>query len=270
MMLNTLAQNPNTFNVIAPRADIGTDRGSCSWFERPVNGNTLGDSLRIVDRGFTEYTWNGSSWVAPAPIASTDGSILIPSVEGIGIQFDVDNPNHGWCDMTSSIEVRGTGANDPTFAVYTGTTMRSYQFSAGTMQEVFSVFHVPHDYVPGTDIFFHTHWSNAAATPNTGNVVWKFDYSFAKGFGQEAFPAVQTVEVIAPSPATRYLHNVSETTAVSIPLMEVDGLILVRCYRDAANVLDTCTDAVFLHTMDIHYQSTGILTTRNKAPNFYA
>ena len=50
--------------------------------------------------------------------------------------------------------------------------------------------------------------------------------------------------------------------------MEVDGLILVRGYRDAGNVLDTCTDAVFLHTMDIHYQSTN-MATKNKAPSFY-
>ena len=208
----------------------------------------------------------------PAEAAFTDVSasegIVVENTSGVGIKIDVNDPAFGWRDMTASIDVRGSGGNDPTFQIYTGTVMRAYQFNASTMNEVFFVFHVPHDWVPGTSIYMHAHWSNAAAVPNTGNVVWKFDYQFAKGFGQEAFPAVQTVQVIAASPATRYTHNVSETTAVSIPLMEVDGLILVRGYRDAANVLDTCTDAVFLHTMDIHYQSTN-LATKNKAPNFY-
>jgi hypothetical protein len=47
-----------------------------------------------------------------------------------------------------------------------------------------------------------------------------------------------------------------------------DGVVLTRCYRDAANALDTCTDDVFLHAFDIHYQSTNI-ATKNKSPNFY-
>ena len=196
-----------------------------------------------------------------------DGTTL-SGAAGVGIQVNQTTPAFGWRDITSSIEVRGTGANDPTFAVYTGTLLRQYQFSASTMNEVFMVFHVPHDWVPGTSIYFHTHWSNASAVPDTGNVVWKFDYSFAKGFGQGAFPAVSTVQVIAASPAVRYTHNVSETPAVTIAEMEVYGLILVRCYRDATNASDTCTDAVFLHTADIHYQSTNMATV-NKAPSFY-
>jgi len=208
----------------------------------------------------------------PAEASFTEANIreglVVENASGVGIKIDVDAPAFGWRDLTAPIDVKGVGVNDPTFAIYTGTTMRAFQFSAGTMNEVFFVYHVPHDWVPGTDIYLHAHWSNAAAAPNTGNVVWTFDYSFAKGFGQEAFPAIQTVQVIAASPATRYLHNVSETTAVAIPTMEVDGLILVRGYRDAANALDTCTDAVFLHTMDIHYQSTN-LATKNKAPSFY-
>lgn len=197
-----------------------------------------------------------------------EGSPTFPKEAGVGIKVDITQPTFGWRDLTAPVDVRGNGLNDPTFAVYTGTTLRAFQFSAGTMNEAFFVFHVPHDWVPGTTIHFHAHWSNATATPDTGNVVWKFDYSFAKGFSQEAFPAIQTAEVIAASPATRYMHNVSETIAITLPTMEVDGLILMRGYRDATNVLDTCIDAVFLHTIDIHYQSTN-MATKQKAPNFY-
>ncbi len=222
------------------------------------------EETRLIGLGFASADLDGPKIY---PIVGEDG-LVIPKFMAKGIKIDQEAPAFGWRDITSAIEVRGVGANDPTFSVYTGTTTRSYLFSAGTMNEVFSVVHVPHDWVPGTAIHFHAHWSNAAAVPNTGNVVWKFDYSFAKGFGQEAFPAIQTATVIAACPATRYIHNVSETTAVTIPTMEVDGLILVRCYRDAANGLDTCADAVFLHTMDVHYQTTN-MATKNKAPSFY-
>jgi hypothetical protein len=201
--------------------------------------------------------------------AKARNGLTLPKTSGVGIKVDLDSPAFGWRDLTADIQVRGSGPNDPNFTTYTGTTLRAYQFSAGTMNEVFFVFHVPHDWVPGTDIYFHAHWSNATAVPNTGDVIWSFDYTFAKGFGQEAFPAVSTVSVTAACPATRYTHNISETAAVTIAAMEVDGLILVRGYRDAAAAGDTCTDAVFLHTMDIHYQSSN-MSTKNKAPNFYA
>lgn len=205
---------------------------------------------------------------ATAVTRDASGSIVLGDDAGSGIKVDVEAPVFGWRDLIGDISVRGLGAADPTYAVYGTTPLRGFQFSATTMQEVFIVYHVPHDWVPGTDIFFHAHWSNAAATPSTGDVVWKFDYSFAEGFDQAEFPAVSTVSVTQTCPATQYRHMVAETTGVSIPSMEVDGLLLVRVYRDAANVADTCTDPVFLHTADIHYQSTNMATV-NKAPSFY-
>lgn len=201
-------------------------------------------------------------------VLSVDATLILPKTSGQGIKVDPDAPTFGWRDILGQIEIRGSGAADPTFAFYTGTTMRQYQFSATVMNEVFIVFHVPHDYVPGSDIHFHMHWSNAAATPNTGNVVWGFEYAFAKGFNQAAFPAFQTVTVTQACPATRYQHMIAETAAVTIAALEVDGLILVRAYRDAAAGGDTCTDAVFAHTADVHYQSNN-MATKAKAPNFY-
>lgn len=195
-------------------------------------------------------------------------SLVLPKTSGEGILIDTAAPDWGWRDITADINVKGSGANDPTFATYTGTALRAYQFSASAEQEVFLVFHVPHDYVPGTPIYFHAHWSNAAAVPNTGNVVWGFDYAFARGFSQDAFPAVTTTTVTQASSATRYMHQIAETIAQSIPNLEVDGLILCRVYRKAADANDTCSDAVFLHTADIHYQSSNI-ATKNKIPNFY-
>jgi hypothetical protein len=194
--------------------------------------------------------------------------IILGKDSGVGVKVDVVTPTFGWRDMLGDISVKGAGASDPTFAVYTGTVMRQHQFSATVEQEVFIVYHMPHDYVPGTQIYFHAHWSNAAAAPNTGNVVWGFDYSFAKGFNQAPFPAFTSITVTQASPATRYQHNIAETVGITIAALEVDGLLLVRGYRKAADAGDTCTDAVFLHTMDIHYQSTN-MATKQKAPNFY-
>lgn len=195
-------------------------------------------------------------------------NVVVPSAQTYGIKVDREIPTWGWRDITGSIEVSGGGAADPTFATYTGTVLRAYRFSATIEQEVFMVFHLPHDYVVGTDIYFHAHWSNAAASPNTGDVVWGFDYTFAKGYNQQAFPALTGTSVVQACPATRYQHNIAETAAVTITGLEPDGLILCRIYRAATDGKDTCTDDVFMHNADVHYQSTNV-ATKNKNADFW-
>lgn len=179
----------------------------------------------------------------------------------------------GWRDLIGDITVRGVaGANTPTWAEITGMTgMYAYKFDADTMNEVWITYHIDHDYCLNTPIYLHTHWINAAATPNTGNVRWGFQYSAAKGHQQQAFPATTTVYVTQACNATRYMHHIAEvstTDAVPSTNLEPDSLILVRIFRDAANGGDTCTDAVYLLLADCHYQADRT-STQNKAPNFY-
>lgn len=178
-----------------------------------------------------------------------------------------------WKDLLGSIVVRGSGANDPTWSLITGSTaMYAYQFSATVMQQFWTALHIPHDYSAGTAAYLHMHWMNAAAAPNTGTVRWGFEYMVAKGHNQQAFPAgaTTTVYVNQASPATRYQHNIAELAladAVPSTDLEPDSIIYVRAFRDAANGADTCTDAVFALMCDLHYQADSI-GTKNKSPNF--
>ena len=50
--------------------------------------------------------------------------------------------------------------------------------------------------------------------------------------------------------------------------ISVDGLVLVRAYRDPADVADTLNQDTFVHFVDIHYQSTNT-GTKQKSPDFY-
>lgn len=191
--------------------------------------------------------------------------IVLPKASGNGIKVDTDSPSFGYHDILGDVEVRGPGANDPTWAVLRG-NLYAWEFSATINKEVWIVYHIPHDYVPGTPINFHAHWVNKAAVPNTGTVIWGFEYSYARGYDQDAFPATATVTVSKACHATRYEHQISETGDVTIANMEPDGLIVCRVYRDAA--ADTCTDTVQLLTADVHYRSSGIGTKAKNAP-FY-
>jgi hypothetical protein len=51
-------------------------------------------------------------------------------------------------------------------------------------------------------------------------------------------------------------------------LLEVDGILIIRGWRDSNRTADTLNVAPFLHTIDVHYQSINI-NTKNKNYPFY-
>lgn len=162
-----------------------------------------------------------------------------------------------WDDEVGRIIVRGSGANDPNWTQVNATNFWAYSFSATTMQQFWITFHVRHGYAPGTVMYPHVHWFNPAASPNTGVVRWGFEWAVAAGYNTAAFPfgSSTTKYVETASSATQYQHMISEVVlADAIPATETDALVCMRIFRDAANVADTCTDAVMVPLVDLHYQ----------------
>lgn len=198
---------------------------------------------------------------------STGGEIAIPSTATSGIKTGREpNQDWGWRDITGPIETRGVGVNDPDWESIGGSIQSGFRFLLN--HQCWIPFHVPHDYVPGTDIYFHVHWL-CAGTDTTNTVKWQFDYMFAKGFGQEAYPigALPSAVYAEQASAGQYYHMVSETAAITIANLEVDGIVYIRLKRIANGATDV-TDPVFVLTSDIHYQSNNMATI-NKAPSFY-
>lgn len=231
-----------------------------------------GFNVRISNTGTSTLT------IARTGADTIDGSSLNISVgRGMEVEFYVNSstdwrttkaPQFGWKDITSWIHTNAAGAGDPSWTTYRD-GIHGYSFSATVLQEVETVFHLPHDYAPGTSIYFHTHWTTNSAT--VGNDVrWGFEYTIAKGHNQASngdFAATSTVYV-AQSVTAQYRHMVAETTAISSAALEPDALILMRVFRDAANGADTYTQPAFLLAVDIHYQADRY-STPNKVPNFY-
>lgn len=185
----------------------------------------------------------------------------------------------GWRDLVGDIRVQDVGsAAAPSWVAYQG-NIKAWSFPASggaALREVYLTFHVDHDYKPGSDLHIHAHWSCPAAA--TGNVKWYFEVTYAKGHNQAPFPAAKTCSVVQAASGTAYQHMIAEVqmTAASPDAtqfdsddIEVDGIIMVRAYRSRDDAADTCDQTVFLHTVDIHYQSDRT-TTLNKSPNFYA
>lgn len=197
------------------------------------------------------------------------GNIAFAGTSGTGMKLGVGEDADlafGWEDITGPIETRGVGATDPDWEAIGGTVQSAFRFLLN--HECWIPFHIPHDYAPGTDIYFHVHWL-CSGTDTTNKVKWQFDYMYAKGHNQEAFPlgALPSPVTCEEASGAQYQHMVTETSAVTIAGLEVDGIVYVRLKRIANGATDV-TDPVFVLTSDVHYQSTN-MSTPNRAPNFY-
>lgn len=235
-----------------------------------------------------DETGSGALVFGTGPTLTTPlitSNMVMSKTSGEGIKLDIAAPAFGWRDILGQIGVKTASATEPAWAVYRG-SIYAYTFDTATA-EAFFVYHMPHDYVPGSDMHIHMHWSQnvvdtggPAGVP--GNVEWNFDISYADGHGTaggaaDPFIAPITVTVVQQASTTQYGHMIAEvqfTNAggtgglIDSNTIVVDGVLLVRAYRIKGNAADTLNQAPFGHTCDIHYQSTN-MATKNKSPNFY-
>jgi len=226
----------------------------------------------------------------PALKADASGNVVLLKTEGVGLKIDQAAPTFGWMDLLGDIKTRpaagGGAAAQPDFAVYRG-NIYGYSFNTAHLHECFVEFHLPHDYVTGTDIFLHAHWSQnvvdtggAAGVP--GVCVFQWDVTYAKGHGTaggaaDPFIAEVSAENTQQGSTTQYGHLIAElqmsaaspsASQLDSDNLEVDGLILVRMFIDPAHGTYTLDQNPFIHYIDIHYQST-MIATKQKAPPFY-
>ena len=175
----------------------------------------------------------------------------------------------GYRDLIGEVDVKGSGSSDPTWtSTFNG--LFSYAFSATVNKEVFTTFHVDHDYKPGGNIFLHVHWMTIGT--NAGTCRWGFEYSVAKGYNQgsaSVFPATTTTYIEQVYSGVAKTHMVAElASSITLTNVEPDSLILCRVFRDASHANDTLTDVAFMLKCDAHYE-TDRVATKNRNPNFY-
>lgn len=247
-----------------------------------INGQKIGlktislPPVPRLDIASDEPSWNAlSKW-----IDILHGQIIQPPVitktSGEGIRVDIQSPTFPWHDIIGDVRPKTTGAGTPAAATYIGGQIQQYRFVANDICDF--LYHVPHDYLPGSDVHLHVHWSHNG-TDITGDAVFTYYATYAKGHNQDNFDAEVTGTItyattdITTTP--RYRHRIDEVqlstsggsaSQIDTDNIEPDGLILVRINL---TTLPTITaGSLFVHTSDIHYQSTGI-GTKQKEPDFY-
>ena len=206
-------------------------------------------------------------------------NVIFQKAFGKGIQVDTATPTFGWRDLEGFEIPDPTGGDRPTLSTYSGGLIKENAFSNGDVLRI--RYHIPHDYVKGTDIFSHIHWSHNG-TAISGNVVFGVTSDYAKGHNQANFGTEKSISITYAttdiSTTPRYRHRIEESaitnnggsaTLIDRGLLEPDGIILVT-FEVTTNPTITggSPNNVFVHRADLHYQSTNI-ATKQKAPDFY-
>lgn len=212
----------------------------------------------------------------------SNSNIVFGKASGIGLRFDTTTPVYGWRDLVGQIIPRASGGPAPALGALRGTNLLSYAFSVNDVIDNIT-YHIPHDYVPGSDMYMHVHWSHNG-TAISGTLGINYFVSYCKGYNQtgQTFNSELTIpqSIATTNIATypRWSHNINEflltnssgdTTHLNRNLIEVDGLLLVSL---AVTSIPTITgglpNAPYILMVDIHYQSTGLPTKGRNIP-FY-
>lgn len=113
----------------------------------------------------------------PPGVGDTAAGIVMPRTAGVGVKLDFATPTFGWHDLLGTISAEEGGANKPTFAVYRG-GIKQWQFAVNN--QVYTEFHIPHDYVPNTALFIHNHWSHNSAAAQTATTSMKSSIAYMR------------------------------------------------------------------------------------------
>jgi hypothetical protein len=210
---------------------------------------------------------------------------MVLGTSGTGIKVDsVGTPSFGWRDLIGDITPKTAGAGSPTLATLRAATgVRAFFYAVG--EDGDCVFHIPHDYVPGSDLYLHAHWTHNG-TAISGTFALTCYVSYAKGhqqanFSAEVAPVISVASLnLTNTPQLR--HRVDEiqlssstpsATQLNSADIETDGLILIHF---DVTTIPTITGSIgtpsqnkpAILTLDLHYQSSN-LATKNKSPSFY-
>jgi hypothetical protein len=170
-----------------------------------------------------------------------------------------------WRDQLSQLTPPNSGLSIPVLTAF-GTFWRGPAWALN--DQLWTSWHINHDYKLGTAIHFHMHWF--ADGTNTAVVKWEWTFAHARGHNQEAFPLGGAGTVVTAQEAaqgTQYRHMITESVAVVVPDLEPDSMILARIRRVTNGGVDN-VNLICGTQSDIHYQA-DTPGTKNRTPNFY-
>jgi len=132
------------------------------------------------------------------------------------------------------------------------------EFDHNTEEEVYTFAQLPHSWKEGTEIRPHLHWVNH--DDGVGDVVWELEFTMANvgAVFSETPTIIQAVDTAVANVAGEFEHQVAVFPAITMTGMNLSSMLMIRLYRKAADVADTCTTPVGFLEFDIHVQQNTV------------
>lgn len=218
------------------------------------------------------------------PLENQSQQLVLSKLSTAGIKVDKVTPTYPFYDIIGYITPKTIGVWAPTLSVFTAGAVRSFAYWVWDDWDI--VFHIPHDYVLGTPLFFHAHRGHNG-TAISWSFVLTYNFSYAKRTLNSPAVAFVADKVLTHTINTgiditntpRYAHRVDEIAITSawwsastldVATIEPDGLIQLHYdITTIPTISGWSPNEPFIFTLDCHYQSTGI-GTKNKDPDYYA
>lgn len=279
------SENVNLENLILPRYTSS---------EMGILVKSIGEMVYQTDGETGPKFWNGTAWIKFSDNVFSDSYELksnkntsngyvglssgkfnkdyIPNIDhltfnttsGNGITFG-NNSTYGYKDLLGDLSARSTGVTAPVLAIFKN-NVRSWFYDVNRQADI--VYHIPHDYVPNSDIFLHIHWSHNG-TAISGQLGLSYRIIYADGHNQEPFgnEIVINHTISTPNISTipQYMHRVDEiqitgSGLLDKSLIEIDGLIMVNMVVTSIPLItgSVSQNLPAFFTLDCHMLSTGI------------
>jgi len=229
-------------------------------FEQDTGSDIQGTIGRLVK--FTSPQRGGDSIIGDNGATATVNGNL--SVQG-GFNFRTDQSGE-WRDLITQLIVPTSGPSIPVLTAVGSGVIRHPAWAVN--DQLWTNFHIQHDYAAGTSVFMHMHWHTSGTS--TATVAWEFTWYHARGNNQENFAFAGAGTVITASQVaqgTAFRHMITETAAISVPNLEPDSMLCTRIRRITNGGSDNA-DTVFGFQADLHYQATSV-GTKNRFVPFY-
>lgn len=241
---------------------LGTGSGSVFTDEARTSAVTVGD--RLTD-GAIYYAANGPLKLT---LATLDGlTVFSGTVECPGTwdcptvharlsrdQMAAKLSVPRWDDMRVSLTKASVGSATPSLAVFRS-PVQAWSFSKSALNEMFFDVQLPHNWVAGTDILPHIHWSPGAST-DTGVVRWELEYTWAS-LG-EAFPAATLLDPVDVAAAgVAYQHQLTKLGTCTGTGKKLSSVLMCRVARVGNATEDTFDAVAWGLSVDFHIQVLG-------------
>lgn len=152
-----------------------------------------------------------------------------------------------------SNEIRVQGViNTPDYVTFKG-GLQALAFDAGTMEQAFIEFQIPHSKEDDTPLLPHFHTS--VMENASGVVVMCMEYSCAnisEEFTNDMFLCTSINET-----NKAFIHLETDSTWI-LYRISASGMCVGRIYRNATDARDTYPNDVILHEFDIHYYASRL------------